>query len=377
MSELDYDLPQDRIALRPAEPRDQSRLMVVRRGEGGAEDERVEHRRFFNIAEYLEPGDLMITNNTRVLPAKLILYRKSGAMIPGLFVAERAPALWEMMLRTRGKVHEGEELLATSPGSPELGTGVMFLLEKRLGAGMWQVRVSSTSPAVELLPRIGAMPIPPYIEKARREVSSPPSGGGVRDSEWYQTVYAQGLAKSVAAPTAGLHFTPGLLERIAAGGVSHAHVELEVGLGTFLPVETETFEAHVMHRERYAVPEDTVAALRAARGVGGAGVEGVKHGRIVVVGTTAVRTLESAAEEILDVTTAPMPLRGETGLKIAPGFPFQLTDVLVTNFHLPRSTLMALVGALVGVERLKKLYSLAIREGYRFYSYGDAMLILP
>jgi S-adenosylmethionine:tRNA ribosyltransferase-isomerase len=132
-----------------------------------------------------------------------------------------------------------------------------------------------------------------------------------------------------------------------------------------------------MHRERYAVPEDTVAALRAARGVGGAGVEGVKHGRIVVVGTTAVRTLESAAEEILDVTTAPMPLRGETGLKIAPGFPFQLTDVLVTNFHLPRSTLMALVGALVGVERLKKLYSLAIREGYRFYSYGDAMLILP
>jgi S-adenosylmethionine:tRNA ribosyltransferase-isomerase len=182
----------------------------------------------------------------------------------------------------------------------------------------------------------------------------------------YQTVYAR-EGKSLAAPTAGFHFTPELLRRIDTMGVRRAAVDLEVGLGTFLPVEMETLEAHPMHVETYSVPAATVAAIREQRRAAG---------RIVVVGTTAVRTLEATASRILDLSHPPAEINGSTDLKISPGYRFALTDTLVTNFHLPRSTLMALVGAMVGVERLKELYALAIREGYRFYSYGDAMLIL-
>jgi S-adenosylmethionine:tRNA ribosyltransferase-isomerase len=278
------------------------------------------------------------------------------------------------MLRSRGKVREGEELL---------GGHYAFQLERRLADGLWHVVVAPPNPAGEVLAQIGSMPIPPYIEKARREggMGGMANAGGNRpgasvaedpmsrnDWNWYQTVYAAKEGKSVAAPTAGLHFTGELLGRIAAMGVERADVELQVGPGTFLPVETATLEEHPMHREHYSIPAATVAAIRAARRTGR---------RIVVVGTTAVRTLETRAGAILDVATPPAELSGETDLKIAPGFRFQLTDVLITNFHLPRSTLMALVGALVGVERLKRLYALAVREGYRFYSFGDAMLILP
>jgi S-adenosylmethionine:tRNA ribosyltransferase-isomerase len=325
--------------------------MVVHRGSGA-----VEHRRFFEIVEYLRAGDLLVVNDTRVIPAKLELRKETGAAIPGLFVAEERVGVWRVMLRTRGKLKVGAELAA--------GGYRLRAVERLTEKGMWRVEVSPAKSAGEVLGEIGHVPLPPYIEKMRNAESGEEEGF---DRVRYQTVYAR-AGTSLAAPTAGLHFTEELLGRVEAMGVRRAAVELEVGLGTFLPVEAETMEEHRMHVEGFAVPSETVAALREQRERGG---------RIVVVGTTAVRTLETVSAAVLDSGDPPTELRGETGLKIVPGFGFRLTDVLVTNFHLPRSTLMALVGAMVGVERLKELYGVAIGEGYRFYSYGDAMLILP
>jgi S-adenosylmethionine:tRNA ribosyltransferase-isomerase len=351
MSELDYELPPERIATAPAEPRDHSRLMVVHRG-----SHTVEHRRFYDIVEYLRPGDLLVVNDTRVIPAKLELHKETGAAIPGLFVAEERPGLWRVMLRTRGKLKAGAELVA----GPYRFRAAERLTEK----GMWRVELSPPHAASEVLDHIGHVPLPPYIEKMRDAENADDEAF---DRIRYQTVYAR-TGKSLAAPTAGLHFTESLLARAEALGVKRAAVELEVGLGTFLPVEAETMDEHVMHVEEYVLPAHTLAALRAQRAAGR---------RIVVVGTTAVRTLETIANAVLDSQAPPADLRGETNLKIVPGFAFRLTDALVTNFHLPRSTLMSLVGALLGVERLKELYAIAIAEKYRFYSYGDAMLILP
>ena len=363
MNELDYELPPAAIATRPAEPRDQSRLMVVRRAKLKSGDKgTVEHRRFGDLGDYLNAGDLLVVNDTRVVPAKLLLQRRSGAAISGLFLHEIETGQWEVMLRTRGRVKAGEALLA---GRYSLA------LEEQLSEGRWRVGVSPAVVAAVVLKEIGHVPLPPYIERARKHSGG--AGERPEDKEWYQTVYAQRDVHggSVAAPTAGLHFTPALLAVLEGRGIRRAAVELEVGMGTFLPVETETLEAHRMHTERYAVPAGAVAAIRDCR----------KHrGRVVAVGTTAVRTLETAAGRILDPALDSKAIAGKTALKIAPGFAFQLTDVLITNFHLPRSTLMALVAAFLaenGVAHLKSLYANAIREGYRFYSYGDAMLIVP
>jgi len=238
---------------------------------------------------------------------------------------------------------------------------------------MWRVRVRPAEAAAVVLEAIGHVPLPPYIARQRKHTGS--AEETVEDRQWYQTVFARAAGgRSVAAPTAGLHFTAELLGRLKGQGVQMATVELEVGLGTFLPVETPTLEEHPMHTERFCVPAQTVAALRTARREGR---------RIVVVGTTAVRTVEAAAGRILDGATPPPSaeeIRGQTNLLIAPPYRFRLTDALITNFHLPRSTLMALVAAFLGtngVARLKGLYAQAIGEGYRFYSYGDAMFIVP
>lgn len=380
MDELDYMLPPERIATHPAEPRDSSRLMVVH-------PDRVEHRHFRDITEYLRPGDLLVVNETRVLPAKLALRRATGAAIQGLFLREIVAGTWEAMLRTRGKVSPGETLHAE---------GYTFELLARQGEGIWQIRVSPAEPAAQVLQKIGHIPLPPYIERRRKESGAPAETS--RDRDWYQTTFAQPAGNSVAAPTAGLHFTPELLARLAAMGVQRAAVELEVGMGTFLPVETETLEAHPMHTEHYRISAATVAALRTAR---------QEKRRIVAVGTTAVRTLEAAADQILKPQDSRLKaqdsaIAADTTLKIAPGFCFQLTDALITNFHLPKSTLMALVAAFLdrkpavlngagptthtssatlipqtGLTRLKSLYTQAIQNSYRFYSYGDAMLIQP
>ena len=377
IDDLDYSLPPGSIADRPAEPRDHSRLMVVRRAAdspaSGAAATAIEHRHFFDIGDYLRRGDLLVVNETRVLPAKLLLRRRTGAAISGLFLAELQAGLWEVLLRTRGKVRPGETLLAEP---------YQMIVDDRLGEGRWRVHLQPAAPAAQVLAQIGHVPLPPYIEAQRHHAGR--AREQPEDRHWYQTVYARSPAReaapgpgSVAAPTAGLHFTPALLQALELRGVRRASVDLEVGLGTFLPVETDTLEAHRMHRERYVVPAQAVADLRAARAAGS---------RIVVVGTTAVRTLETAADKILDFSIPPAEIRGETDLKIAPGYHFRLTDALITNFHLPRSTLMALVGAFLcrpidspenAVERLKNFYLLAIQEHYRFYSYGDAMLILP
>ncbi len=357
MDELDYELPPERIATRPAEPRDASRLMVVRREDGA-----IAHQKFSDVPLYLQKGDLLVVNDTRVLPAKLLLRRRTGAAIPGLFLRELAPGSWEVMLRTRGKAKVGETLIADD---------VEILLAERRGEGIWRVEIEGAArqrSTAEILATIGHVPLPPYIEGRRRQ-----EGGDEEtpaDRAWYQTVYArQAEGHSIAAPTAGLHFTPSLLAQLETMGVRRATVELEVGMGTFLPVETETLEEHRMHTERYHVPAKTIETIRRTRAAGG---------RIVVVGTTAVRTLETCAPSILDTTIPPTNLSGETDLKISPGFTFRLTDILITNFHLPRSTLMALVGAFLGkdgVTHLKHLYAQAIDLQYRFYSYGDAMMI--
>jgi S-adenosylmethionine:tRNA ribosyltransferase-isomerase len=350
MSELDYQLPPELIAVRPVEPRDHCRLLVFHRSEN-----RVEHRRFYDLPAYLRGGenpDLLIVNDTRVIPAKLELTKTTGAAIPGLFVEQMGPGMWHAMLRTRGRASVGDTLHA--------GAYRFQLIERLPQKGMWRLRVTPEHSAEQVLAEIGHVPLPPYIEKMR----DPEAGDEeVFDRTRYQTVYARAGA-SLAAPTAGLHFTPALLEAISVMGVQRAAVDLEVGMGTFLPVETETLEEHPMHTETFSVPAATVTALRA------------RTGRTIVVGTTAVRTLEAAAAAILG-SAPPTNIRGTTDLKIAPGYTFRLTDVLITNFHLPRSTLMALVGALVGLPKLHELYVLAIKERYRFYSYGDAMLILP
>lgn len=345
--ELDYELPESAIATRPAEPRDQAWLMVYHRAEN-----RVEHRRFCDLPAYLKAGDLMVVNDTRVIPAKLELKKITGGNIPGLFVAELERGRWRVMLRSRGKVKEGDTLLAG-----EVNIRTVRRLEDK---GMWEVEVSDPASASEVLGRIGHVPLPPYIEKMR----DPDAGDEETfDKVRYQTVYANKGA-SLAAPTAGLHFTEGLLAKIEAMGVKRAAVDLEVGLGTFLPIESDTLEAHPMHQEHFDVPPLTAEAIRKQRR---------ERGRIVVVGTTAVRTLESAAGAILD---GKGEMSGSTRLFVMPGYQFRLTDALITNFHLPRSTLIALVGAFVGLGKIKELYSLAVKQGYRFYSYGDAMLLL-
>ncbi len=359
IKDLDYELPAELIATRPAEPRDHSRLLVFHAGE-----DRVEHCRFYELPRFLRATDLLVVNDTRVIPAKLQLHKATGGAVPGLFLSEPERGVWELLLRTRGKVREGDNLIG--------GNYQFRLLERMSQKGMWRVTVLPADDAGVVLARIGQVPLPPYIEKMRGEEVDEDAAERVR----YQTVYAE-EGKSVAAPTAGLHFTNELLSAIAKMGVLRATVNLEVGLGTFLPVEAETLEEHPMHTENFSIPAETVAAVRRQRERRGTG--GAAGGRIVVVGTTAVRALESAADQILGVESGapPVAIREATALKISPGYTFQLTDLLVTNFHLPRSTLMALVGAMIGMQKLKALYALAIQERYRFYSYGDAMLILP
>ncbi len=351
MDLLDYELPAQLIATEPAPQRDQSRLMVVHRVAGT-----VEHRSFLELPELLQPRDLLVFNDTRVLPAKLELQKSTGGLITGLFLAQECPGDWRVMLRSRGRLVVGDVLRA--------GSWTFNITERLPEKGHWRVRAEPATQATEVLAAIGHVPLPPYIEKARRAGHMHPNEA--QDRERYQTVYARQTG-SLAAPTAGLHFTPALMGGLAQRGIKEVFLTLHVGLGTFLPVESKTLEEHKMHHEEYYIPAATVEALRAQRAAGG---------RIVAVGTTAVRTLETCANEILGAGPA-LDLRGQTDLKISPGYNLKLTDVLITNFHLPRSTLIALVATLVGLDRLKELYQIAVKERYRFFSYGDAMLILP
>ncbi len=364
VSDYDFDLPAECIAQTPAEPRDAARLLVHELGRSSTR-----HGQVADLAQLLAPGDLLVLNDVRVRPARLFGRRASGGAVELLLLeavaqVEAQAPVWRAMVKPARKLRPGEEidvadgrLVARAlerERSPE-GQGTPFWTLE-LGAGP-AAGEGGAADLAELLEQAGRMPLPPYIQRD-------PTGDArdALDRERYQTIFAQEPG-AVAAPTAGLHFTHELLERIASRGIETARLHLDVGVGTFLPVQVEDAREHRMHAEKYVVPAETVSAVDAARARGG---------RIVAVGTTSVRALEAAS-----VSGRLVPGAGETRLFITPGYEFHVVDALITNFHLPRSTLLMLVSALTGRERLLSLYADAIQAGYRFYSYGDAMLVLP
>jgi S-adenosylmethionine:tRNA ribosyltransferase-isomerase len=340
VSDFDYALPEHLVAQEPVTPRDASRLLALpARGP-------VAHRAFSELARLLRAGDLLVFNDTRVIPARLVGLKADTGGKAELLLLESIGA--EMGPRWRAM---GQASKALRPGALLQFGALEATVEASLGEGFYEVRLDREGAELEAaLARVGKVPLPPYI---RREA-------GEADADRYQTIFAR-TPGSAAAPTAGLHFTPKVLAALEARGVERAAVTLHVGPGTFLPFRGESLEAHRMHEERYEVPEATVRAFEACRARGG---------RVVAVGTTAVRTLESAF--------AGGRLRagaGRTALFIMPGYRFQTVDFLVTNFHLPRTTLLVLVSAFGGRERVLATYREAVREGYRFFSYGDAMLL--
>ncbi len=361
VDELDYALPAELIATRPAEPRDSARLLVMRRS-----DNAIEHRHVRDLPEYLCTNDLLIFNRTAVMPARLVGRRAdTGGRVEGLFLKQVEQDHWLVMLRSNGRLRPGHQVqLVNTDGEPQ--ERPLELVEKRPEG--WLVKVDQSQSGSAMLDRAGWTPLPPYILRARGEEKF----RDAQDRQWYQTTFADSReCRSVAAPTAGLHFTPQLLSAIDAKGVRQADVVLDIGLGTFKPITAETLDEHPMHVERFMVEPSVVEVIQRSRD------SATGQGRVMAIGTTVVRTLESLPAPLPDHTSLTDTIIGETDLLIAPPYHFQLVDGLLTNFHLPRSTLIALVAAMVGLDRIKAVYREAIAKRYRFYSYGDAMLILP
>lgn len=336
LSDFMYDLPEERIAQTPVEPRDHSRLMVIHRDTGD-----IEHKHFYDISDYLNPGDCLVINETKVIPARLYGERPTGGAVEVLLLKQLGPKRWETLVRPGRKLKPGAEV---SFGDGRLKCRVMETTD--VGGRIVEFECEGSFEAA--LDALGEMPLPPYIHEK------------LADRDRYQTVYAK-QDGSAAAPTAGLHFTPQLMDRIRDKGVDIVPVLLHVGLGTFRPVKVENIEEHEMHSEYFEVTQDAADRVNAARQRGG---------RIIAVGTTSVRTLESAAEDGRLVAK-----RGDTNIFIKPGYRFQLVDALITNFHLPGSTLIMLVSALWDRERILAAYKTAVEDEYRFFSFGDAMLI--
>ena len=336
LSDFMYDLPEARIAQTPVEPRDHSRLMVIHRDTGA-----IEHRHFYDIIDYLNPGDCLVINETKVIPARLYGERPTGGAVEVLLLKQLGPKRWETLVRPGKKLKPGAEVFF---GDGRLKCRVLETTD--VGGRIVEFECDGSFEAA--LDALGEMPLPPYIHEK------------LQDRDRYQTVYAK-QDGSAAAPTAGLHFTPGLMDRIRAKGVDIVPVLLHVGLGTFRPVKVENIEEHEMHSEYFEVTREAADRVNAARARGG---------RIIAVGTTSVRTLESAAEGGRLVSK-----RGDTNIFIKPGYRFQLVDALITNFHLPGSTLIMLVSALWDRERILEAYKTAVENEYRFFSFGDAMLI--
>jgi S-adenosylmethionine:tRNA ribosyltransferase-isomerase len=336
-SDFDYDLPPERIAQTPVEPRHASRLLVLNRA-----SHTLEHRTFWDVANYLRPGDLLVVNQTRVIPARIFAHKPTGGRIELLLLRRTADNTWETLVGGK-RVAPGMRL--------QLENGPQVEVIERLEGSRRLVRFSE--PVEAYLQQAGQMPLPPYIHTP------------LANPERYQTVYAR-QPGSAAAPTAGLHFTPELLAHLSAKGVGLAEVTLHVGLDTFAPVNEDDPQQHHIHTEWCEVTPEAAARINAARAAGG---------RIVAVGTTSVRTLESAARAAAPGQVV-APLSGPTALFILPGFTFKAVDVLITNFHLPRSTLLMLISAFAGREQVLAAYQEAVRLEYRFYSFGDAMLIL-
>ncbi|QDU80850.1 S-adenosylmethionine:tRNA ribosyltransferase-isomerase [Polystyrenella longa] len=354
ISDYEYTLPQRLIASAPPEERTSAKLMVIRRDTG-----LFEHHGITQLPGLLQPGDCLVINNTRVIPAKLQGYRTSTeGKWEGLYLGQAEGGAWRVIGQTRGKIQPGETISITPAGkegeeaNPDIPLLELELIERNSEEGSWTMRPRSETPFLELLDVYGAMPLPPYI---KREGEKP------FDRERYQTTYAEEPG-SVAAPTAGLHFTPELLDQCRQRGIEVTSVTLHVGLGTFRPMKVERLEDHQMHAEWCEVPAETVEVIQRTKASGG---------KIVAVGTTTVRTLESASQE-----GELKPWIGETDLFIRPPYEFRTVDQLLTNFHLPKSTLLVLVSALAGNKLISQAYKVAINKEYRFFSYGDAMLIL-
>ena len=337
LSEFDFPFDPLLIATHPCLPRDHAGLLVLHPLDGS-----LAHRRVNELPELLQPGDLLVVNNTKVLAARVLgRKRRSGAKVEILFVKDLGNAMWEVLIK--GMFRPGEVI--------EMGAEASAVVVER-GESRTTVQVETPIPLPEWLRQHGRMPLPPYLKRAPTD----------QDREWYQTLFAQ-QEGAIAAPTAGLHFTPGLLTRLQQRGVGLATVTLHVGVGTFKSVTVEQIEDHRMSAEWIEVGPDVIQAIEQVRARGR---------RIVAVGTTVVRALETAAR----ADGRMRPYRGETEMFMIPGFQFKVVDALFTNFHLPRTTLLMLVAAFAGTEFLRRAYAEAVRERYRFYSYGDAMLIL-
>jgi S-adenosylmethionine:tRNA ribosyltransferase-isomerase len=347
IADYDYELPAELIAQEPPAERGSSRLLVLDRSTGT-----LAHHAFQDLPDLLAPGDLLVTNRSRVLPARLLGRRPGGGQAEILLVRRREADLWEAMVRPGRRLRPGTVV--------EIGSGFQVRVEDTPGAPSDEssgprrlVRLlASNADPESMIHRYGHVPLPPYIRRPDHPA----------DRDRYQTVYAREPG-SIAAPTAGLHFTPDLFERLEKRGIDRAEIVLHVGPGTFRPVEVDDVREHRVDPERYSLPEEAAAAIRRTRREG--------H-RVVAVGTTTARTLEAATALDGDLEAG----EGETGLVITPGHSFRVVDVLLTNFHLPRSSLLLLVSAFAGRKRILSAYEEAVRRAYRFYSYGDAMLLL-
>ena len=337
VSEFNYELPEELIAQTPIEKRDESRLMVLNR-----KQQTITHKTFKNIIDYLEPGDVLVRNNTKVLPARLYGKKETGANVEFLLLKNIKWDIWQCIVRPGNKLHVGTKVI--------FGEGLLTaeILEIMPG-GTRKVEFHYQGIFNEILDQIGLMPLPPYIHEE------------LKQKDRYQTVYAK-YNGSAAAPTAGLHFTEELLEQLQKKGVEIANVTLHVGIGTFRPVKEETVEAHEMHSEHYYIKQEDADKINQAK----------KNGkRVIAVGTTSCRVLETVADENGYIQEA----EGDTQIFIYPGYRFKILDGLITNFHLPQSTLLMLVSALAGKDYIMKAYKQAVKEKYRFFSFGDAMFI--
>jgi S-adenosylmethionine:tRNA ribosyltransferase-isomerase len=333
-SDFEYSLPESSIAQTPAEPRDSSRLLVLHR-----DTNELEHRIFRDVADYLKAGDLLVVNQTRVIPARIFARKETGGRVELLLLRRRDDWTWEALVGGKG-LRIGKKVKVED--GPEVEILEMLEGSERL--------IRFSEPIEPYFSQVGNVPLPPYIHEK------------LDDPERYQTVYAKEPG-SAAAPTAGLHFTPRLLDELLVKGVRIAYVTLHVGLDTFAPVNEDDAEEHVIHTEWCELPQETADIVNQTKASGG---------RVIAVGTTSVRTLESVA----NLQSPVSEFVGSTSLYILPGYEFKVVDAMITNFHLPKSTLLMLVSAIAGREKILETYNTAIEEGYRFYSFGDAMLIL-
>ena len=358
---LSYHLPPELIAQRPLRIRSSSQMLVLERSSG-----RLTDSRFSSISEFLRPGDCLVLNDTKVLPARFFARSASAAKLEGLFLAETAPGLWDVMLKGARKLKPGDQLYLKDKQKQARHTygGQNFckvvLLEKK-DDGICRLKIDTQADHKTILNQIGFPPLPPYIKRDDNlQVAA-------MDKHRYQTVYAR-KAGAVAAPTAGLHFTDRLIKQLKQAGIHFAYITLHVGMGTFKPITAENLEDHRMHQERFEINQENAGIINRAKGDGG---------RIIAVGTTSVRTLETIGQAWACPTDSKVEATsGATELFIKPGYKFKIVEAMITNFHLPKSTLLALVAAFAGLEKTIAAYKHAIEQRYRFYSYGDAMLII-